>query len=120
MTGFKNYLTDEVVEDYSDGIITRREALRRLSLLGVGAAVALPLLAACDAAAPESGTASPAGSAPAASPASPAAPGTPAGPTPLPTEAITFAGPDGRTLQGAWAAATSRAGPSWSSTRTAG
>ena len=30
---------------------------------------------------------------------------TPAGPSPRPTEAITFAGPDGRTLQGAWAAA---------------
>ena len=104
MTGFKNYLTGEVVEDYSDGIITRREALRRLSLLGVGAAVALPLLAACDAAAPESGTASPAGSAPASSPASPAAPGTPAGPTPLPTEAITFTGPTAE-LQAAYAEA---------------
>ena len=37
MTGFNNYLTGEVVEDYSDGIISRREALRRLGLLGVGA-----------------------------------------------------------------------------------
>ena len=53
MTAFNNYLTSEVVEDYSDGIISRREALRRLGLLGVGAAVALPLLAACDAAAPD-------------------------------------------------------------------
>ena len=29
----------------------------------------------------------------------------PAGPSPLPTEAITFDGPDGRKVQGAWAAA---------------
>ena len=109
MTGFKNYLTGEVVEDYSDGIISRREALRRLGLLGVGAAVAVPLLAACDAAAPDSETASPAGSAPASSPASPAAPATPAGPTPLPTEAITFAGPTAE-LQAAYAEASEARG----------
>src|SRR5919206_483864 len=50
MTQFKAYLTEEVVEDYCDGITSRREALRRLGLLGVGAALAAPLLAACDAA----------------------------------------------------------------------
>jgi carboxymethylenebutenolidase len=95
VTQFNRYLTEEVVEDYSDGIIARREALRRLSMLGVAVAVAGPLLAACDAAGQESGapaTAGPAGSAP-------------AGPPARPTESITFAGPDGRTLQGAWAAA---------------
>jgi carboxymethylenebutenolidase len=101
VTQFNRYLTEEVVEDYSDGIITRREALRRLGLLGVAAAVALPLLAACDAAgqgdatgqgAPESATPSPVAA-------------TPAGPSPLPTQAITFDGPDGRKVQGAWAAA---------------
>jgi carboxymethylenebutenolidase len=96
VTQFNRYLTEEVVEDYSDGIIGRREALRRLSLLGVAVAVAGPLLAACDAAGQqtdgEPATASPAGA-------------TPAGPPARPTESITFAGPDGRTLQGAWAAA---------------
>jgi carboxymethylenebutenolidase len=96
VTQFNEYLTEEVVEDYSDGIIGRREALRRLGLLGVAAALAVPLLAACDAAgtggAGAPNTASPVGS-------------TPAGPSPLPTEAITFDGPDGRKLQGAWAAA---------------
>jgi carboxymethylenebutenolidase len=100
MTEFNNYLTSEVVEDYSDGIISRREALRRLGLLGVGAAVAVPLLAACDAAAPGNGAGSPAASAP----ASPPAAATPAGPAPLPTEAITFAGPTAQ-LQAAWAEA---------------
>ena len=94
MTQFSDYLTTEVVEDYSDGIIPRREALRRLGLLGVSVAVAVPLLAACGApAAPDSRDSS------AAPPASPA------GPAALPTEAITFDGPESRTLQAAWAAA---------------
>jgi carboxymethylenebutenolidase len=96
VTQFNEYLTEEVVEDYSDGMIGRREALRRLGMLGVAAAVAVPLLAACDAAGTGSAgapdTAGPAGS-------------TPAGPSPLPAESITFDGPNGRKLQGAWAAA---------------
>src|SRR6478672_4904483 len=124
MTQFTSYLTEEVIEDYSDGMISRREALRRLGLLGLAAAAAVPLLAACDTAANNDGTAgpatSPAGSSPAgskpagsspagskpagSSPAGSNAVG-PAGPAPLPTEAITFAGADGRQLQGAWAAA---------------
>jgi len=114
MTQFTSYLTEEVIEDYSDGMISRREALRRLGLLGLAAAAAVSLLAACDTAANNDGTAgpatSPAGSSPAgskpagSSPAGSNAVG-PAGPAPLPTEAITFAGADGRQLQGAWAAA---------------
>ena len=96
MTQFSHYLTEEVVEDYSDGIIGRREALRRLGMLGLTVALAGSLLAACDAAGPNGAgdpeTPGPAGAAP-------------AGPSPRPTEAITFTGPDGRTLQGAWAAA---------------
>jgi carboxymethylenebutenolidase len=42
------YLTGEVIVDYSDGLISRREATRRLVLLGVGTAVAGTMLAACD------------------------------------------------------------------------
>ncbi|HWJ53433.1 MAG TPA: dienelactone hydrolase family protein [Propionibacteriaceae bacterium] len=94
MTQFNAYLTEEVVEDYSDGIINRREALRRLGLLGVGVTVATPLLAACE-------TTDQDGAGPTAGPAG----SSPAGPSPLPTEAITFAGPEDRELQGAWAAA---------------
>jgi carboxymethylenebutenolidase len=41
------YLVDEVAEDLADGLITRREALRRLGLLGVGLAASTSLLAAC-------------------------------------------------------------------------
>ncbi len=104
MTEFSGYLSEEVVEDYADGMINRREALRRLGLLGVGAAVALPLLAACDAAGPGPAGADvgraghrPGDSCHGSLPACP--------PAALPTEAITFPGPDGRTLQAAWAAA---------------
>jgi carboxymethylenebutenolidase len=94
VTQFSGYLTEEVVEDYSDGVIGRREALHRLGLLGVAMATAVPLLAACDSG--SSGEATPATGGTAASPA---------GPPPRPTEAITFGGPGGSTLQGAWAAA---------------
>jgi carboxymethylenebutenolidase len=41
------YLADEVVLDCADGILSRREALRRLILLGVSAPTAAALLAAC-------------------------------------------------------------------------
>jgi carboxymethylenebutenolidase len=95
VTDINTYLTEEVVADYADGLVSRREALRQLSLLGVGLGLATSLLAACGA---------PATPTPPASPAS--AGGTSAaGPSPLPAEAVTFPGPTGRTLQGAWAPA---------------
>jgi carboxymethylenebutenolidase len=99
MNAIQRYLAEEVAVDYADGIIPRREALRRLGLLGVGAATAIAMLAACesDAGGPAAGgTTGPATGAPT---------GSAAGPTALPTEQITFAGPEGRTLSGAWAAA---------------
>jgi carboxymethylenebutenolidase len=37
MTELQRYLAEEVAEDHADGIITRREAVRRLGLLGVSA-----------------------------------------------------------------------------------
>ena len=46
MTEIQKYLAEEVAEDHADGIITRREAMRRLGLLGVGAATASTMLAA--------------------------------------------------------------------------
>jgi carboxymethylenebutenolidase len=103
MGQYSDYLTGEVVVDYADGVIDRREALRQLGLLGVGAAVAGPLLAAC-------GNDRAPGDASGGQPgATSGAPGSgasaPAGPAPQATEAVTFAGPQGRTLQGAWAAA---------------
>jgi carboxymethylenebutenolidase len=46
MTELQQYLAEEVAEDHADGIITRREAVRRLGLLGVGAAAASAMLTA--------------------------------------------------------------------------
>ena len=43
----RDYLAGEVAEDYADGFLSRREALRRLGLLGLGVASASTLLAAC-------------------------------------------------------------------------
>jgi carboxymethylenebutenolidase len=93
MTELQRYLAEEVAEDHVDGIITRREALRRLGLLGVGMAAAASLLArfAADAAA--------AGRAPVVRGARTTVQAAVA------TEPITFVGPKGRTLLGAWAAA---------------
>lgn len=92
MTEIQHYLTNEVGFDFADGLITRREALRRLLLLGLSASAATSLLAACarEAAKPRA-TSSPTGtSTPQVSP--------------VVAESITFPGPEGRTLQGAFAA----------------
>ena len=95
MTELQKYLAEEVAEDLTDGIITRREAMRRLGLLGVSGAAASALLAA-------GGTA-----------AAPAAgrkrgrrrrDGSMTEWEPVATEEITFDGPDG-TLMAAWARA---------------
>jgi carboxymethylenebutenolidase len=44
MTELQKYLAEEVAEDHADGIITRREAVRRLGLLGVSGAAATAVL----------------------------------------------------------------------------
>ena len=114
MTDIERYLTEEVVLDHADGHISRREALHRLALLGLGASAAGALLAGCagekpaDATAP--GTAASPGTATSAPTSTAAASGAPAAAPPgaataLPTEDIPFAGPEGRTLQGVWSAA---------------
>jgi carboxymethylenebutenolidase len=109
----RDYLTTEVGEDWIDGLINRREALRRLALLGMTATSASALLAACAA---ESGSSAIATS---ASPAASAAPttgqaGSPSAgaggsPAPIAGEAVTFAGPRG-TLQGFFAPAADPSG----------
>jgi carboxymethylenebutenolidase len=45
MTAFQRYLAEEVAIDHADGMISRREALRRLGLLGLGVPAASALLA---------------------------------------------------------------------------
>src|SRR4051794_38395394 len=46
MTELERYLAEEIAEDHVDGIITRREAMRRLALLGVGASAATAMITA--------------------------------------------------------------------------
>jgi carboxymethylenebutenolidase len=99
----RSYLVGEVTQDFADGLLTRREALRRLALLGVSLNSATALLAACGDGGERAGQAGRT----AASPTSEATADTPApGATgsPTPGEGVTFAGPSGD-LQGAWAAA---------------
>jgi carboxymethylenebutenolidase len=43
----RDYILQEVTTDYAESVISRREALRRLGLLGLGATAAGALLAAC-------------------------------------------------------------------------
>ena len=96
MTELQKYLAEEVAEDLTDGIITRREAMRRLGLLGVTGAAASALLAA-------GGTAV----APAAGGRRRRGRGGSGKMTewaPVATDAITFGGPSG-TLMAAWARA---------------
>jgi carboxymethylenebutenolidase len=92
---FQQYLAEEVAIDHADGVVPRREALRRLALLGLGVPAASALLAACG----DDGEPAPAPAATSA--ATPPAEQAPA----VATQAVTFEGPQGRTLQGAWAPA---------------
>jgi carboxymethylenebutenolidase len=89
---FQRYLAEEVAIDHADGVYPRREALRRLALLGLGVPAASALLAACGG---DGGQATTATSGAAATPPRPA----------VATQGVSFRGPQGRTLQGAWAAA---------------
>jgi carboxymethylenebutenolidase len=100
MTEFQRYLAEEIAVDHADGIISRNEALRRLALLGLGVAAASSLLAAFarDAIAASQSTNAPGSSAEPTSGESHEA-------APVPTRAITFRGPQGRRLMGAWAPA---------------
>lgn len=84
------YLAEEIAIDHADGLVSRRDALRTLMLMGFSAAAAAALLAACGS-----------GSSPAATPIATA---TPRGPGSVGrTQAITFPTRSGGTLQGAYA-----------------
>ena len=92
----RNYLVGEVAEDFADGLLNRREALRRLGMLGLSVSSATALLAACgDGGGEQPGAAatSPAAAAPTSAPGRTA--------STQPGEPVRFAGPAGE-LQGAW------------------
>ncbi len=100
MTEFQRYLAEEIAEDHADGLVTRREALRRLGLLGLSGATALSLLAAATA---DQARAMTRGAASTRSPAGGQAADLEL--TAHQTRDIAFRGPRGRRLMGAWAAA---------------
>jgi carboxymethylenebutenolidase len=100
VTPLQRYLADEIATDHVDGFLTRREALRRLSLLGLGTAAATALLAACSSTPEQSEARNP-------SPGPESATGTaqpPGAANALPTSSISWTGSESR-LQGAWAQA---------------
>ncbi|MCQ4120667.1 dienelactone hydrolase family protein [Rhodococcus tibetensis] len=102
MTPLQRYIAEEIAVDHADGLITRREALRRLGLIGLGVAAATSLLAACS---DDQGatTATSASGEPPPPPGEDVQP--PGAADAVATESVTLPGPEGRTLQGAWAAA---------------
>lgn len=95
----REYLIGEVTEDYADGLLTRREAIRRLGLLALSTASATALLAACG----QNGG-SESARPPGTGPTTPATSGSRANPGVATSESVTFAGPSGE-LKAAWAAA---------------
>jgi carboxymethylenebutenolidase len=48
MTSLQQYIAEEIATDHVDGLLSRREAIRRLALLGLGTAAAGALIAACN------------------------------------------------------------------------
>ncbi|MFN6545262.1 dienelactone hydrolase family protein [Mycolicibacterium nivoides] len=104
MTPLQRYIAEEIATDHLDGLLSRREALRRLGLLGIGAAAATALIAACGEA-KQSDTAATPTATPNAAPGTAPAPAQPPGlQGAVPTSPVSWAGPGGE-LQGAWAAA---------------
>lgn len=105
VTPLQRYIAEEIATDHVDGLMSRREALRRLALLGVGGAAATALIAACgeskktttEAPATSTGAVTSGESATASAPP-------PGSDKTLPTEPITWPGPQGE-LAAAWAEA---------------
>ncbi len=101
MEPLQRYVAEEIATDHVDGLLSRREALRRLALMGMGSAAASALIAACgDGRSPSS---------PAASTTVTSAGPPPGMQTARPTESVVWAGPQGQ-LQGIWSAAESPRG----------
>ncbi len=94
MTELQRYLAEEIAEDHADGLVSRREALRRLGLLGLGGAAAASMLASFLTDEARARIRVPSPNAAAVDVAA------------RPTREIVFRGPGGRKLMGAWAAAT--------------
>jgi carboxymethylenebutenolidase len=98
VTPLQRYIAEEIATDHVDGLLSRREALRRLALLGVSTAAASALIAACGGD-KKTANAPVTSSGPVTSITAP-----PGSSKALPTQPITWAGPKGQ-LQAAWAEA---------------
>jgi carboxymethylenebutenolidase len=98
VTPLQRYIAEEIATDHVDGLLSRREALRRLALLGVSTAAASALIVACGDN-KKTANAPVTSSGPATSPSVP-----PGSAKALPTKPITWPGPRGQ-LQAAWAEA---------------
>jgi carboxymethylenebutenolidase len=97
VTPLQRYVAEEIATDHADGLLSRREAMRRLGLLGLTAAAATSLIAAC--ATDKTATQDTRHPVPASTDSPP-----PGMDHAAPTAPITWAGPNGE-LQGAWAGA---------------
>jgi carboxymethylenebutenolidase len=85
----RSYLREEIAQDFADGYLTRREAMRRLGLLGLSVTGAAALLAACGG---DEGESAPRATSPPPAATSAAA-----------AQTVRFAGPEGQ-LIAAWQA----------------
>jgi carboxymethylenebutenolidase len=94
VTSLQQYIAEEIATDHVDGLLTRREALRRLALLGLSSGAAAALIAACGDPQSQrpSGSSGTTGIQP------------PGMDRALPTEPISWPGPNGE-LNAAWAQA---------------
>ena len=101
MTPLQRYLAEEIATDHVDGLLTRREAIRRLTLLGLRTAAATALIAAC------SEERQPVAPNPASAATTSSQP--PGMANARPTQPITWPGAQGQ-LQAAWAQAASPKG----------
>jgi carboxymethylenebutenolidase len=99
VTPLQRYIAEEIATDHVDGLLSRREALRRLALLGVSTAAATALIAACGENKKTTSNAPVTSSGAATSVTAP-----PGSTKALPTTPISWAGPQGQ-LQAAWAEA---------------
>jgi carboxymethylenebutenolidase len=99
VTPLQRYIAEEIATDHVDGLLSRREAVRRLGLLGLSTAAATTLIAAC------SGNKEPSSEAPVTSSGAVTASAPPPGADKaVPTTPVTWAGPRGE-LHAAWAEA---------------
>jgi carboxymethylenebutenolidase len=106
----REYLAEEVALEYAAQSLTRREAFRRLAMLGVTAGAASTLLAACGGDDSDSGASATTSNAQTGGAQPTSASSTSSSPTGAPpVEDITFPGPNGN-LFGAWSAAGSPRG----------